>query len=480
MPEPTTTGVRADAPVPTVRRRAVVIGGGLAGMLAASALRGAVDDVLVVENDRLPTRPLPRRGLPQARHAHMLWSGGARAAEALLPGITDRWLAAGANRIPVPTGMVALSGQGWFRRWDRETHFVIGCSRDLLDSVVRDLVLTGGGVAVLQDTRVEGLSGSASRVTGVRVRGADGRHRTLDADFVVDASGRGSRAPRYLADLGVRPAPERAVDLGLVYATRVFRAPAGSAGFPIVSVHADPRGGCPGQSASILPVEGGRWIVTQTGTREGEPTGDAEDFEAFARRLRHPVVGEIISRLEPLTGVTVSRSTHNTRRYFEQVRDWPERFVVLGDALAAFNPVYGHGMSVAAQSAAVLRDKARARGVDAPHLARQVQRAMAKRVDAAWDLATGQDIFYPGVRGGSPNRRDRILARYVDRLVTTSCGSFAMVKDLTDVTSLQTPLAALARPRVLLGAVRGPRRPPLTGPPLTARELALVHSPART
>lgn len=480
MPEPTATRGRSGVRTGTVRRRAVVIGGGLAGMLAAAALRGPVDEVLVVENDRLPDGPIPRKGLPQARHAHMLWSGGVRAAEALLPGITEHWLAAGANRIPVPTGMVALSGQGWFRRWDRETHFVIGCTRDLLDSVVRDTVLSGGGVTVLQRTRVEGLSGSASRVTGVRVRDADGRHRALEADFVVDASGRGSQAPRHLAALGVRPAAERSVDLGLVYATRVFRAPAGSAGFPIVSVHADPRGGRPGQSASILPVEDGQWIVTATGTRAGEPTGDAEDFEAFARSLRHPVVGQIISRLDPLTGVTVSRSTHNTRRYYERVRDWPERFVVIGDALAAFNPVYGHGMSVAAQSAAILHERARARGVDAPRLARQVQRAMAKRVDAAWDLATGQDILYPGVRGGSPNRRDRILARYVDRLVATSCGSFAMVRDLTDATSLQTPLATLARPRVLLGAARGPRHPPLTCPPLTPRELALVHAPTPT
>ncbi|MEV7547823.1 FAD-dependent oxidoreductase, partial [Streptomyces sp. NPDC089915] len=295
------------APAGPVRRRALVIGGGLAGMLAAAALRGAVDEVLVVESDELPDGPLPRKGLPQARHAHMFWSGGVRAAEALLPGITDRWLAAGANHIPIPTGMVALSSQGWFRRWGRETHFVLGCSRDLLDSVVRDHVLAAGGVVVLRRTRVEGLTGSASRVTGVRVREADARERTVEADFVVDASGRASRTPRHLEELGVRPAPERSLDLGLVYATRVFRAPEGAAGFPIVSVQSDPRSGSPGQSASILPVEGGRWIVTQTGTRAGEPSGDAGDFAAFPRGLRHPVVGEILSGLEPLTGVSLSR-----------------------------------------------------------------------------------------------------------------------------------------------------------------------------
>ncbi|MFG2616843.1 NAD(P)/FAD-dependent oxidoreductase [Streptomyces sp. NPDC048507] len=472
MSDPSTT-----TPTPgAVRRRAVVIGGSLAGMLAAAALRDAVDEVVVVERDELPQGPADRKGLPQAHHAHMFWSGGVRAAEALLPGVTDRWLAAGANRIPVPSHMVALSAQGWFRRWGAETHFVIGCGRPLLDSVVRDLVREGGGVRFLPHTAVEGLTGMASRVTGVRLRTADGRTRCLEADFVVDASGRGSRAPRHLAELGVPAVPERSLDLGLVYATRVFRAPPEAAGFPVISVQSDPRSGSAGQSASILPVEDGRWIVTETGTRAGEPTAEPGDFAPFARGLRHPLVGDVISHLEPLTGVTVSRSTRNTRRYFERARAWPERFVVLGDALAAFNPLYGHGMSVAAQCALVLRDLVRLRGVGSPRLSRRVQRAVAAPVAAAWDLAVGQDVFYPEVRGGAPSLRDRILARYVDRLVATSCGSLAMVRDLTDVTSLQAPLTTLVRPRVLLGAVRGPLLPALDAPQLTTRERTLLRA----
>ncbi|GAA2261253.1 FAD-dependent monooxygenase [Streptomyces amakusaensis] len=455
-------------------RRAVVIGGGLAGMLTAAALRGLVDEIRVIESDELPDGPLPRRGLPQAGHVHLLWSGGVRAAEELLPGVTRRWLAAGARRIPVPTGMVGLSPQGWYRRWRRETHFLIACSRDLLDAVVREQVLEDRAVQVVQRTRAEGLVGTATRVTGVRVRGADGVRRVLEADFVVDASGRGSRAPQFLAELGVGPPAGRTVDLGLVYASRVFRAPPGAEEFPVVSVQADARAGRPGRSAAILPIEGGRWLVTNSGTRGGEPTDRAEDFEGFARSLRHPVVGELISHLEPLGGVTINRSTRNRRQFFEKVKEWPERFVVIGDAVATFNPVYGHGMSVAAQSAAALREHASEHGLAAPRLARRVQHSVARRVSAAWDLATGQDVFFPGVRGGSPSRTDRVLARYVDRLVKTSTGSFLMTKEFTDVTSLEAPLRTLVKPRVLLAAAVGPRHPPLDGPPLTEEELAAV------
>ncbi|WP_331738097.1 FAD-dependent oxidoreductase [Streptomyces sp. NBC_01276] len=469
----------SNTPTAAIRRRAVVIGGGLAGTLAAAALREAVDEVLIVENDELPAVPAPRKGLPQASHAHMFWSSGVHAAEALLPGVTDRWMAAGANRIPIPTGMVGFTAEGWLRRWSAETAFLIACSRDVLDHVVRELVLADPRVTVLQRTRVEGLTGTAARITGVRTRGADGREAALEADFVVDASGRGSRAPRHLAELGVRPAPERSLDLGLTYASRVFRAPEGTAGFPMVVVQSDPRTARPGQSASILPIEDGRWIVTAAGTRGGEPTAVNEDFEPFARGLRHPVIGEIISGLDPLTDVTVNRSTRNTRRYFENVRDWPERFVVLGDALAAFNPIYGHAMSVAAQAALALRDLASAHGVDAPRLSRRVQKAMARPVAAAWDLALGHDVFYPGAQGSgqsTPTRKDKVLSGYTYRLLNTCCGSFTMTKDFFDVTSLQAPLTTLVKPRVLLGALRGPLRPPLSAPPLTDRELTLVRT----
>ncbi len=89
----------------TAPRRAVVIGAGTAGLLAAAAL-DPYAEVTVVERDVLPDGPAPRKGLPQARHAHLLLSGGAHAMEELLPGVTAAWLAAGARRIPLPTGLV--------------------------------------------------------------------------------------------------------------------------------------------------------------------------------------------------------------------------------------------------------------------------------------------------------------------------------------------------------------------------------------
>ncbi|MEW2579132.1 NAD(P)/FAD-dependent oxidoreductase [Streptomyces syringium] len=454
-------------------RRAVVLGGGMAGMLAASALAGRADEVVVVDRDRMPAGAGARKGLPQARHAHLLMAGGARAVETLLPGTIDRWAAAGARRVGVPAGLVVLGPHGWFPRRP-ETHFMMACTRDLLDLVVREQVLARPGITLREGTEAVGLTGGAGRVTGVRVRdtGADAAE-TIEAGLVVDACGRGSRAARLLVELGLPAVREETVDAGLVYATRIFRAPAGSENFPLVTVQADARARVPGRGATLVPIEGGRWLVTASGTRGGEPSREAEAFEPFLRTLRHPLIADLIAGAEPLTDVYLTRSTVNRRRYFERLPVWPEGFVVLGDALAQFNPVYGQGMSVAAQSAVALRDLLGEREPSAPGLARSVQRSVARVAGGAWDLATGEDINYPGAIGPRPPVAARLLRGYFMRLMRTSTVNPTVLRHLMAVMTLSAPMTDLVRPEVVLGVLRGPGRAARTGPTITPDELAL-------
>ncbi|MBP2401715.1 FAD-dependent monooxygenase [Streptomyces syringium] len=455
-------------------RRAVVLGGGMAGMLAAAALADRADEVVVVDRDRMPAGAGSRKGLPQARHAHLLMAGGARAVETLLPGTTDRWTAAGARRIAVPTGLVVLGPHGWFPRRP-ETHFMMACTRDLLDLVVREQVLARPGITLREGTEAVGLTGGAGRVTGVRVRdtGTDAAAGTIGAGLVVDACGRGSRAARLLVELGLPAVREETVDAGLVYATRIFRAPAGSEDFPLVTVQADARARVPGRGATLVPIEGGRWLVTASGTRGGEPSREAEAFEPFLRTLRHPLIADLIAGAEPLTDVYLTRSTVNRRRYFERLPAWPEGFVVLGDALAQFNPVYGQGMSVAAQSAVALRDLLGERDPAAPGLARSVQRSVARVAGGAWDLATGEDINYPGAIGPRPPVAARLLRGYFMRLMRTSTVNPRVLRHLMAVMTLSAPMTDLVRPEVVLGVLRGPGRAARTGPTITPDELAL-------
>lgn len=456
---------------PTPARIAVVLGGSHSGMLAARALADVADRVVVVERDALPAAPGPRKGLPQARHAHMLWSGGARAMEELLPGITGALRKAGANRLPVTTDVVALGTRGWFRRW-AESHHVILAGRDLLDATVRARVLADRRIELVERAEAVGLTGTDAAVTGVRIRPGDGPERTLDADLVVDASGRGSQAARWLTALGLPLAERREVDAGLAYASRLYLAPAAARDdFPVINVQPDRRDGGPGRAGFLLPIEEGRWIVTLCGTRGGRPSPENDDFVRFAREeLRHPVIGELLEQADPLSDVAFTRTTVNRRHFYERMPVWPANFAVLGDALAAFNPVYGHGLAVAAQSALLLRDTVRRHGWAAPGLSRLIQKAVSRPVGAAWDLAIGQDVFYPGATEQGPTLRDRLVTAYVDRLMYTATGNGRIARRVTDVTSLERGAGVLLTPSVLVAAAVGPLKPALTAPPLTPEE----------
>lgn len=464
--------------LPSSSARVVVLGGGLAGTLAAAALGPHVREVLVLEHDaELPETPTPRSRLPQAAHAHMLWAGGADAMEELLPGVTDEWLAAGAHRIPIPNGMVSFSPAGWYRRSWPDTHYLIGASRNLIDWAVRTRVLQMPNVRIRTGVKVCGLGGDATRVRGVVLRDARDERHLVTADLVVDATGRGSRSTRWLRDIGGPEVRETVVDAGVRYASRRYRAPEGTeSDWPVIHIPADPRQGRPGLVATIISIENGQWHVSLSGTRGAEPSAGEDLFEEFARRVRHPLVAELLSRAEPTSEVSLFTRTANRRRHFERAK-LPEGFVVLGDAATSLNPVYGHGMSVAALGAVGLRDLARRTSLLAPGFASKAQRSIARPAAAAWMLAVGQDRFFPGAVGRRPTLVDRLGSRYIHRLNHTAIGRGLVVRKLTDVMTMRRPAHILGLPDVLLAAALGARMPLLDGPELTPREREVLDRP---
>lgn len=447
----------------------------MTGMLAAAVLADHAD-VTLVERDVLPDGPRPRKGLPQARHAHVLWSGGVKAIEELLPGVVDQLVGQGARTGRIMTDLVSKAPSGqWFRRFDHARHVNLLCSRDLLDAVIRARVLEDQRISLRQRTELLSLEGDDRRVTGVRIRAGDTRG-SIAADLVIDASGRGSRAPGWLRSLGLPPVAERTVDAGVGYASRIYRAPGTTAaGFPIVNVQVDPRQN-PGRGGIITPIEGGRWLVTLAGTRGGRPSGDNEQFVPFALELPHPVIGELLAGAEPETDVVTTRSTANKRRYYEKAARWPDGFAVLGEAVAGFNPVYGHGLSAAAQSVVALRGVLRRQDLRAPGTARRIQRAAARPVENAWSLAVGQDVFYPGASEQPPTRLERNLAAFVDRAVDAGSRNPRALRILLDVMSMEKPPARLLMPDMLALVYLGRKKPLLEGPPLTEHERAAASA----
>jgi 2-polyprenyl-6-methoxyphenol hydroxylase-like FAD-dependent oxidoreductase len=381
--------------------RAVVLGGGFAGVLAAVVLARHVDEVVLVERGRYPATPGARPGLPQGHHSHVLVAGGVQALDALLPGTAGTLLARGAHRRGLTGGALIRSADGWFRRHETGA-YLISCSRWLIDHVVRQRALAGGAVTVLEGTQALGLAGDASRIIGAVVGRPDGRVATIRADVVVDATGHRSRAARWLADLGAAPVHEVTAGPAVAYSTRLYRAPAGLAEtIPAVMVHPHQAG----HGATLFPIEGGRWIVTLTGTRGGEPPASEDGFTAAAYGLSSPIVAELMAVAEPLGGVRPYRNATNRRRHFER-GPRPGGFLVIGDALAAVTPVYSHGMSVAALSALELAGELERRGAEPPVFA-DIQLAVAAVAERSWRMAAHQR--HPASGGGAQVRMNRAM-----------------------------------------------------------------------
>ncbi|MFJ6216203.1 NAD(P)/FAD-dependent oxidoreductase [Streptomyces sp. NPDC092296] len=447
---------------------ALVLGGGLAGLLAAAALAPHARHVTVIERDTLPDRPGPRQGLPQGDFSHLLLGGGADALDSLLPGTVAALRAAGAHRRAIPSGLLMRLGEGWLQGFD-STAYLIACSRHLLDHTVRQRLRHQAAVTIREDTRVLGLTGDPGRVTGVYVAHPDGSRESLPADLVVDATGRRSQAPRWLGALGFEGPREETVDAGLAYAARLFDAPGGNHGFPVVSIVPVPGRRRPGRGATIIPIENDRWIITLSGTRGGEPSRTEAEFHTFLRTLDHPVIHDLARAAHPIGPIRTCHGNPNRRRRYEDGA--PAGFTATGDAVAALNPVYGHGMTVAAQCAAAIRAVLDAESLH-PDVSASIQQRIARVVDTPWTMAKEQDQGFPDARSSHPTAHGPTTALtrwYTGRLLHAALTDPAVSAAYFDVFSLAAPAGRLTAPAVALAALRPRRTRPLTAAEAIAR-----------
>ncbi|MFD4370960.1 NAD(P)/FAD-dependent oxidoreductase [Streptomyces sp. NPDC058486] len=449
-------------------RHAVVIGGSLAGLLAARALAEHAERVTVVERDRVPEGPDARPGVPQGRHLHVLVRGGQRALDELLPGFMDELRELGAPQVGMPTDMVQWQSGQWFTRLPASEHFYSG-PRPQLEWLVRRRVLADPRIELIEGTETLGLTGTAARVTGVRLRerGADGARepRTLSADLVVDASGRSTKAADWLAAIGAEAPHEETLDTGLAYASRVYKATdavpdTDALGYYIVPGPRQPYGGV------IVPLGDGHHMVTFSGLRGDEPPTEPGAFEEFAERMPHPVLGEWLAAAEPVTPVHGFRQTANIRRRYDRPGRRPAGFLATGDALCSFNPIYGQGMATAALAAVALR-RALADTRRVP-TTRRVQRALLDASRQAWDISSGADKQMPGARGDAarPKALDPVTGWYLARVQERAAGDPVVGEPYRAVLTLTAPLTSLFAPSMVRAALFSPVPRTPAGPPL--------------
>ena len=460
---------------------AVVIGSSAAGLVAAAALARHLDHVTVIERDRLPDGPQWRKGVSQSRHAHNLMAAGHQGMEYLLPGVADELVAAGMVKVRMPQDILLLGPGGWIPRFESELAMMTG-TRDVIDAVLRDRLEKDPKITFLAEHEGVALRGADGRVTGAWVRGRDadapggwGEKRLLEAELVIDASGRTSRAPQWLAELGYEGPKESTVNAKTAYASTVFEPPAGHQAdwnCMLLMANADnPRQGI------LNPIEGGRWMVSVSASGGEKPATDHAGLLAASKTLRHHVLHEAIEHAVPAGPVHNSGRTENRWRHYEKLRRWPEGFVVLGDALGAFNPSYGQGMSVAVQSALLLDTHLERHG--AAGVAQPLRRALRKPIGVAWQIATTADLKYPwAAEEFPPDLATRIAQRYVDKVAAVAPVNRAAAQVIVDLGQMLVAPTAAFHPAVLAASLRGPRGPVPTAAPSTTHGAGTRRTPA--
>jgi 2-polyprenyl-6-methoxyphenol hydroxylase-like FAD-dependent oxidoreductase len=449
------------SPAPTAPPRlgehAIVIGASMAGLLAARVLSDSYDRVTILERDRLPAGLSEnRRAVPQGLHAHGLQPGGQRAIESLLPGFRAEALEAGALVLHAALDMRFNIAGSDLRRVKLDGEYAVA-SRPLLEGLVRRRVRAIENVTIRDNHAVSGLVADGGRVAGVRCyeRGPGGEPRTLRADLVLAASGRGGKVGAWLEELGYEKPVEERIGVDVVYASRHLRRPPGSLGDDraVLSGATPQRPRC----MALVAEEDGRWNLTLQGYgAEHRPPTDDAGFLAFLATVADPDVLAELEQAEPLSPIATYAFPASLRRRYEKLKRFPAGLLVMGDALCSFNPIYGQGMAVAALEA-----------IELQRCLREGERRLTKRffkaamgpVEHAWKLAGGSDLEMPGVQG-RPALPDRIVGRYMTRLLAVAAHDDEVARTFFSVMGMLAPPTSILRPAIARRVLRrGATRP---------------------
>jgi 2-polyprenyl-6-methoxyphenol hydroxylase-like FAD-dependent oxidoreductase len=426
------------------RRHAVVIGAGMAGLTAAGALSRHFGKVTVIERDVLPAEAAPRRGTPQCQHAHMLLAGGLQALQTLFPGFADDLAKAGA--VKIRNGLdLRMERPGFDPFPRRDLGFDIFCmSRPLLEAVTRRRVQQSQNIEIGTRSRATALVASrdAMRVEAVRYEEEDGAAATLEADLVVEASGRCGLTLQLLEELSLPRPDETEIGIDQAYASTIVERPQSFAADWLGNIML-PSAPVSSRGAFLFPIEQQRWLLSIGGNHGDAPPADREGFMDFVKSLRTPTIHDAVRNARPLTDIVRYQLPCSTRRHFERLEAFPEGLLVTGDALCRFNPVFGQGMSVAAQEAVIL-ERLLAEEVPMARLARDFFAAIQNPLATPWGVAV-TDFVYPATRGVRPADLAQRL-QYGVALTKLAAQDAEVHRLTTEVSQLLKPQAALREP----------------------------------
>src|SRR5215469_9782018 len=425
---------------------AVVIGGSIAGLITARALADYFNRITLFERDEIEDRPTIHKSIPQGNHLHGLLQGGQQVLSSFYPGFAEDLRQLGATRVTVGRDIVWYlpNGKAYNPSGSLREPFDSGleahcASRGLIEFLIRRRTLAIPNIRFESRCTVRDLVYRNGRVRGVLCEDL----RSYEAELVVDASGRTSRSPRWLAALGFSNPRETEIGLDTAYSTANFRMPASYEGEPLIFITGPAP--CFSRRGYVITIEDGTLLVSLIGRFGDYAPTDKEGFLAFAKELHSDFAARIIEGAEQLTRIAHHRFVSSVQRHYELIAPFPEGFLVIGDALCTFNPIYAQGMSAAARQAQLLHQLLSERAEQSGGLDRLAFSFFSKAANlnrTPWDLAAAFDFAFPQTRGERPAALEE-RARYFAALDKLQLDDLEVRRLVTEVYQLLRPLSEL-------------------------------------
>ncbi|MFD3330837.1 NAD(P)/FAD-dependent oxidoreductase [Streptomyces sp. NPDC058701] len=436
---------------------AIVVGAGVAGLLAARVLSEHFENVTIIERDRLGGARAFRSGTPQARHAHVMIARGSAEIDTLFPGMAAELEEAGAPTFDAGEKIVRRSAGVWFPKVRLGVQ--AQCfSRPLLEDRLRSRTFSLLGVTIMEGCSVDGICVVDGRVTGVTLHGRT-TSQTLNADLVVEASGRSSHLADWFDSAGLLRPEKTVVNARLSYASRIYENP--SAMWPEWNLLVDwPQAPVKRRGCAAQRIEGDRMLVTLSAAGESMPHS-TEEFSDFVHSLQNPVSAAVES-MQPVSPVYRYGRTENRRFSYGQARGFPDGIIVMGDSLCALNPVYAQGMTISLLTATVLRSElaifSKRRNLHG--FGPRCQRKIARVTWWPWLFATATDWGW--LESGNPPVAARCLRWYMRRWLPIAPTNPATGRRLTAMIHMLAGPLVLFHPadlyRIALRSMKGMKR----------------------
>jgi 2-polyprenyl-6-methoxyphenol hydroxylase-like FAD-dependent oxidoreductase len=424
-------------------RKSVIIGGSISGLLCAHVLSNYCDEVIIVEKDKLCSNSGIRKGVPQANHIHLLLVKGKEILLEFFPELEKALLKKGANKIDFLNDGKYLLPSGWAQRFESGV-VTITCTRNLLEETIREQLAKVPKIKIKDETIIDSFELETSNKISLKTSNG---HK-ITADLVVDCSGRNTKTPNWLEGIGFSKPKETRVDSFVGYATRKFVPPKNFDKYwkMLVILNnpvSNPRAGI------IYPIENGKWLVGLSGIGKDYPAVDEEGFLDFAKSLESPELYESIKSASPDSDIFGYQIQGSRKYHYEEMQEWPDNLIVVGDAVSVFNPFYGQGITSASLGVNLLDNMLKKSKFNSD-FAKKFQRKLSHVISLPWVLGTSEDLRWPTTIGRRPNWITRFIQYHAQKVLLLGPNSTLATKSFLQMMHMIKSPLIIFHPLILL------------------------------